>query len=158
MNTISGNENEIKDPRLQSVVQFYTAFNGRNLALMQKTWADGDAISMNNPLGGIKRGWGEIGAVYQRLFTGPVEVYVEFYDFHLVGSNEMFIICGRERGTCATPDTLVNLKIRTSRVFQKFGEGWKQIHHHGSMDNPDLLTQYQQAVNDAVRQGDRNDA
>ncbi len=157
MNTITGNEKEIKDPRLQSVVRFYTAFNERSLALMKRTWAENDTISMNNPLGGIKRGWKEIGAVYQRLFSGPVEVYVEFRDFHLVGSSGMFIISGRESGTCSTPDRLINLEIRTSRVFQKLGDEWKLIHHHGSIDNPVLLNRYQEAIHDTVREGGRKD-
>ncbi|MFF4402980.1 hypothetical protein [Streptomyces sp. NPDC001404] len=36
--------------------------------------------------------------------------------------------------------------IRTSRYFRYEGGFWRQYHHHGSIDAPDLLRAYQQAV------------
>ncbi len=38
---------------------------------------------MANPLGGVHRGWPAIREVYERIFTGPAQVYVEFYDYTL---------------------------------------------------------------------------
>ncbi len=45
---------------LQALVQFYDAFNSRDLEKMSLNWAQSDEIAMDNPLGGIKRGWDEI--------------------------------------------------------------------------------------------------
>jgi hypothetical protein len=36
---------------------------------MQKNWLNNEEIAMDNPLGGIKRGWEEIKAIYSRIFT-----------------------------------------------------------------------------------------
>lgn len=55
----------------QALVQFYGAFNSRNLQMMSENWAQSDEIAMDNPLGGIKRGWAEIQSVYARIFAGP---------------------------------------------------------------------------------------
>ena len=52
---------------------------------------------MDNPLGGIKRGWDEIKAVYELIFSGPAQVSVEFYDYTLHQSQDMFYAVGRER-------------------------------------------------------------
>ncbi|MCA9935449.1 MAG: hypothetical protein H6662_11830 [Ardenticatenaceae bacterium] len=43
------------------------------------------------------------------------------------------------------------LHIRTTRVFHYLGAelGWRQVHHHGSIDDPDLLRAYQTAVTSA---------
>jgi hypothetical protein len=60
--------------------EFYDAFNSRNLEKMSQNWAQTGDIAIDNPLGGIKRGWEEIRAVYERIFTGPVRIYVEFYN------------------------------------------------------------------------------
>ncbi len=44
----------------QALVQFYCAFNSGNMQMMSENWAQSDEIAMDNPLGGIKRGWSEI--------------------------------------------------------------------------------------------------
>ena len=52
-----------------ALAQFYRAFNGRDMALMQQNWDTSEKAAMDNPLGGIKRGWPEIRSVYERLFS-----------------------------------------------------------------------------------------
>ena len=64
-----------------ALVQFYRAFNGRDISLMAANWAPSDHIVMDNPLGGIRRGWDAIRPVYERLFRGSAQVYVEFWDY-----------------------------------------------------------------------------
>ncbi|MFY9314409.1 MAG: nuclear transport factor 2 family protein [Burkholderiales bacterium] len=129
--------------------QFYRAFNGRDLVLMSENWWQRDEIAMDNPLGGIKRGWTEIRSVYERLFGGPARVYVEFHDYTLHVSPELFYAVGRERGTFEAGKKKIDLQIRTSRVYRLSGGLWKQVHHHGSIDSPALLAAYQSAVSDA---------
>ena len=41
----------------QALVQFYCAFNSGDMPMMAENWAQSDDIAMDNPLGGIKRGW-----------------------------------------------------------------------------------------------------
>ena len=132
----------------QALVQFYYAFNTHSIAVMSQNWAQSDEIAMDNPLGGIKRGWDAIKPVYEKIFTGPaeVEVYVEFYDYTIHETNDMFYAVGRERGSLRLGGNEVPLAIRTSRIFRKIDGRWKQVHHHGSIDDPKLLTQYQSAV------------
>ena len=72
--------------------------------MMSENWAPGENIAMDNPLGGIKRG-------YFRL--------------------------GEEE---------IPLAIRTSRICRKMNGHWRQVHHHGSIDDPQLLAWYQAAV------------
>lgn len=136
---------ELKEP-VQALVQFYRAFNGRDLALMAENWQDSPDIAMDNPLGGIKRGWPEIGAVYQRIFAGPGRVEVEFFDYTLHVSADAFYAVGRERGTFAAGNRKLELAIRTTRIFRRAQGRWRQVHHHGSIDDATLLGAYQQAV------------
>ncbi len=58
----------------------------------------------------------------------------------------LFIAVGRERGHFRVADTEIPLAIRTSRIYQRINGQWKQLHHHGSMDDPALLQTYQTAV------------
>lgn len=130
----------------QALVQFYAAFNSGNMQLMSENWAQSDDIAMDNPLGGIKRGWAEIQQVYERIFTGPAKVYVEYFDYTIHETSEMFYAVGRERGYFRLGEDELTLAIRTSRIFQKIDTCWKQVHHHGSIEDPQLLARYQSAV------------
>lgn len=129
-----------------ALVHFYRAFNSRSLSEMARNWEQSGAIAMDNPLGGIKRGWDEISSVYQRIFNGPAKVYVEYYDYTIHCHGEIFYAVGRERGRFEKDGLVIELAIRTSRVFRKTAEGWRQVHHHGSIEDPALLAEYQKAV------------
>jgi len=131
---------------LCALSNFYKAFNDRNFGMMQENWLQTEEASMSNPLGGIKRGWFEIESVYKKIFTGPANVYVEFYDYSIHAGDSMFVAVGRERGDLKMNNKTIELAIRTSRIYILHEEKWKQIHHHGSMDNPELLDRYQKIL------------
>jgi len=126
--------------------EFYDAFNSRDLNKISMNWARTDEVSMDNPVGGIKRGWAEIRAVYERIFNGPARVYVEFNDYTIHETGAVFYAVGRERGEFRLGDTVVRLAIRTSRIYRLLDGQWQQVHHHGSIDDPGLLARYQSAV------------
>ena len=101
---------------------------------------------MDNPLGGIRRGWADIRRVYDRIFNGAATVNVEFYDYTIHRFGEIFYAVGRERGRLRTGDVSLDLEIRTTRLFRFVDGRWRQIHHHGSIDDAALLSRYQAAV------------
>jgi len=130
----------------QALAEFYKAFNTRDLALMAENWDTSDEAVMDNPVGGITRGWGNIRAVYERIFQSPARVYVEFYDYTLHLGDSVFYAIGRERGRFETARGALELAIRTTRIFRGVEGRWRQVHHHGSVDDPALLETYQRAV------------
>lgn len=131
---------------LAALNAFYRAFNQRDLSAMEHNWWNDPDASMSNPLGGIARGWPAIREIYTRIFEGKARVAVEFHDYTLHEAGDVFYAVGRERGTLVNGDTQLLLAIRTSRVFQRIDGAWKQVHHHGSFDNPELLAAYREAV------------
>ncbi len=145
---ITGTENieDHTDP-VFALVEFYKAFNNGNLELMEQNWLQTSEASMSNPLGNLFRGWDQISAVYDRIFSGSTEVYVEYYDISIHQTGDMFCSVGRERGYFKIDSKEIELAIRTSRIYQLENNRWKQLHHHGSIDDPALLADYQSAVN-----------
>jgi len=129
-----------------ALAQFYKALNSRDLVLMEQNWDNSGAAAMDNPLGGIARGWSEIRQVYQRLFATRATYSFEFWDYTLHRNGEVFWVVGRERGRLDSDGTTLALGIRTSRLFHRVDGRWRQIHHHGSIDDPDMLARYQAAV------------
>jgi ketosteroid isomerase-like protein len=138
-------------PPLRALSEFYAAFNNRDLDMMAGNWAATDDIVMANPVGGLKRGWEAIRAVYVGIFSSPAQVWVEFYDYTLHQTPEVFYAVGRERGEFRLGDTVIPLVIRTSRLYRLLAGQWRQVHHHGSIDDAALLARYQQAVKTAGR-------
>jgi len=126
---------------------FYHAFNTCSLDLLRRIWADDPLIQLDNPVGGIVRGTEEIVALYARIFTGPVRVRVELWDIVRYATPALVVFAGRERGAYERDGVSAPLDIRTTRIFRYVdGQGWRQIHHHGSIDDPDRLARYQRAV------------
>jgi hypothetical protein len=120
-----------------------------DLKALGANWADGEAPSMDNPIGGIRRGWPAIREGYAKLFSGPATVRAAFHDFSAQGNNDYHLFVGREKGLCETPAVRLELRIRTSRWFVKVRGAWRQLHHHGSIDEPAMLAEYQRAIFEA---------
>ncbi len=146
-NAITGNEelHDFTEP-LQALAQFYRALNARDIALMERNWDNTGEAAMDNPLGGIKRGWPEIKPVYERLFCVGGSYHFEFYDYTLHQFGEIFYVVGRERGHVSARNQELEMRIRTTRVFRFDGSRWRQVHHHGSIEDPQLLAKYQDLV------------
>ena len=145
---VTGQE-DCSDPRqpMEALSQFYRALNTRDVKLMQENWADSAEIAMDNPLGGIRRGWTEIAKTYQTLFKSPLTFRFEFHDFTLHQSPELCYVVGRERGEIRHEGRNMLVAIRTTRIFRRSDDAhWRQVHHHGSIDDPQILGAYQEAV------------
>jgi ketosteroid isomerase-like protein len=145
---------QARDPAAQGALAaletFYYALNNRDSRTLASVIADDSLAQLNNPLGGILRGGKAIVDLYvNKIFQGLVRVEVEFSDFIHYAGGAHALFAGRERGTYtvngADPQPL---EIRTSRYFRyDSGAGrWVQFHHHGSIDNPHALADYQHAV------------
>lgn len=131
---------------LAALIAFYKAFNARDLDALARNWATGEEPSMDNPIGGIRRGWSCISAGYEKLFGGPAKVYVEFHDFTETAGTDCHLFVGRERGYCVSGGNKLDLRIRTSRLFARREGIWRQVHHHGSIEEPHLLEAYQRMI------------
>ena len=102
---------------------------------------------MDNPLGGSKRGWDDIRLTYEKLFASEGKYRFEFYDYTLHEADDLFYVVGRERGEVEHRGRMMRLAIRTSRIFRRdAARAWKQVHHHGSIDDPRMLARYQEAI------------
>jgi ketosteroid isomerase-like protein len=131
---------------LDALISFYRAFNAKDLDALARNWASGDSPSMDNPIGGIRRGWSSIAQGYEKLFNGPATVRVAFHDFTSQGGDDWHLFVGREKGVCEVGVKTIELRIRTTRWFTKQQGQWRQLHHHGSIEEPGMLATYQTAI------------
>jgi hypothetical protein len=144
---ITGKEElgDLSQPQ-QALAQFYRAFNTRDLAMIDDNFAPSDEVAIDNPLGGIRRGAEVPHKMYEVVFKSPADVHVEFWDYTIHRVGDVFWAVGRERGTYHDGDTVKDLNIRTTRIFRLYDSRWRQVHHHGSIEDAKLLEDYQSAV------------
>jgi ketosteroid isomerase-like protein len=126
---------------------FYYAWHHADADVMLAVWADDPLAQLNNPLGGILRGAEAITALYKKALGGPANVTVTLGDVVAFYGPSHVVFAGQETGSYTAPDgAIVPLKIRTTRYFRYAGDHWRQYHHHGSIDDPDALRRYQEAL------------
>ena len=144
---ITGNEElgDLSQPQ-QALAQFYRAFNTRDLKMMDENFAHSEEVAIDNPLGGIRRGADEPHKLYEGVFKSPADVHVEFWDYTIHRAGDVFWAVGRERGTYLDGQTVKNLNVRTTRIFLLINGRWRQMHHHGSIEDAKLLGDYQNVV------------
>ncbi|TAY98397.1 YybH family protein [Rhizobium leguminosarum] len=141
-----------KEPRagngdpLDALKDFYSAFNTADMPALEAIWVEGEAPSMDNPIGGIRRGWGAIAEGYSKLFEGHAKVQVTFHDFTGQGGEDWHLFVGRERGQCETLKETLDVAFRTTRWFIRTNGLWRQLHHHGSVEDPKMLADYQRLI------------
>jgi ketosteroid isomerase-like protein len=148
---ITGNEDlgDLTQPQ-QALAQFYRAFNTRDLRMLDENFAHADEVAIDNPLGGIRRGAEEPHKMYEGVFKSPADVHVVFWDYTIHRVGDVFWAVGRERGTYRDGGAVKDLNVRTTRVYQLIDGRWRQIHHHGSIEDARLLAEYQNAVRSAA--------
>jgi ketosteroid isomerase-like protein len=130
----------------QVLAQFYRGFNSRDLVLIDANFAPTDEVVIDNPVGGIRRGRDQPHLMYEKIFKSPADLHVEFWDYTIHQIGDVFLAVGRERGTYVGGGRQHDVSIRTTRVFRRFEGKWRQIHHHGSIDDPEMLAAFQKAV------------
>lgn len=137
------------DGAFAALDSFYYALNERDLLVLRQVWSEHPLAQLNNPLGGILRGGDAIVAFYGRVLRGEARLTVALEDVVLYAATGHAVFAGRERGAFIAADgTVTPLEIRTTRYlrFDPGAGGWRQVHHHGSIDDADLLRRYQAAV------------
>jgi len=147
-NKINDTKQKSFEGALASLETFYYSFNHKDLETLRKIWFKDSLIQLNNPLGGMVRGINPITTIYDKIFNGPANVWVEFTDIIYYETSTMIVFAGIEIGELKTKDTTLQLQIRTTRIFgySEDDDNWFQLHHHGSIDNAELLDKYQKAI------------
>ena len=141
-------KNKTAEGALACLETFYYAFNNKDIKTFKSIWLKNDLIQLNNPLGGIIYGIDKIVELYNNIFNGESDVWVEFHDIIAFEGPDMITFAGRESGEFTKDNKFLALEIRTTRILQysPSDEQWYLIHHHGSIDDAELLKTYQKAV------------
>lgn len=94
------------------------------------------------------RGIQPISNLYQKIFYGLSTVWVEFHNVVRYLSNNFAVFIGQESGQYTNNGRILDLQKRTSCffIYSEVEGRWFQVHHHGAIDDAELLNNYQETV------------
>jgi ketosteroid isomerase-like protein len=127
---------------------FYYALNHGDFDVLSAVWADDPLALLNNPLGGSLYG-SEITDLYRGVLRGAARLNIEFGSIIEYAGPDHVVFAGRETGSYVDPSgNELALAIRTTRYFRFDADAgrWAMLHHHGSIDDPRALRDYQHAA------------
>lgn len=127
----------------------YYGLNQADLPVLAAIWSDQDVAQLNDAIGGVARSATEIADVYRHIFASGIDLRLTLADVLIYDLGETVLFAGNEFGSYRRNDgRRVPLSIRTSRLFGWAGtrHRWAQLHHHGSIDDPFSLADYQASV------------
>ena len=145
-NRLTDTAGEADEAALAALETFYFALNHADLDALAAVWADDPLAQLDNPVGGILRGRPAIVELYRRVFDSGLDLQVTFTDAMQVRTPDTLVVSGRELGSYRAGGQRVPLTIRTTRVLGATADGWRMVHHHGSIDDAEALAAYQRAV------------
>jgi ketosteroid isomerase-like protein len=111
---------------------FYEAFESLEIAKMEAVWLQDPRIVCVHPGWRKLLGWGPIMASWERIFGGVFEMKVELGEMDVVISGDLAVVILEENLTQRGYDGVVRSQVLTTNVYERSGDRWMMILHHGS--------------------------
>lgn len=143
---IDGREQIPLSAEYKVLSDYYNALNNANINKMKENWSKEMPVVFTSPLGGIIRSYDHVISAHDELFNAPIQIDVEYYDIEINYFDNGFASVGRERGVMIINGESIEVGFRTSRLFVKEADGYKQVHHHGSFENFEIQSKIMQTL------------
>jgi len=112
--------------------QFYDAFESLDIAKMDEVWAHFDYVTCIHPGWALRTGWPEIRDSWVLIFNNTFSMKFRLTDLQIqVASDVAWVIC-MENITSQQSDEPQQAKVLATNLFERIGDEWLMIHHHGS--------------------------
>ena len=122
--------------RIEEVTQvnelFYRAFESLDVGLMDSLWAHQEYVTCIHPGWSIRIGWPAVRDSWVIIFNNTFSMEFELTELQVqVAADIAWVIC-TENITSRVGDIPQNSRVVATNLFERIGDEWKLIHHHGS--------------------------
>jgi ketosteroid isomerase-like protein len=112
--------------------KFYRAFESLDLESMEQVWLKDRQIVCIHPGWRKLSGWGPVMQSWERIFEGVFEMSFEIGDVDVIMTGDLAVIVVEENLTQRNYDGTMKTLVLTTNVFEKVGNEWFMVMHHGS--------------------------
>lgn len=111
---------------------FYDAFGSLDVVKMDRVWAQQEYVTCIHPGWTLRSGWPQVRDSWVLIFNNTFSMEFELSDLQIqVAGDVAWVICV-ENITSRQGETLQETKVLATNLYERIGEEWKMIHHHGS--------------------------
>lgn len=111
---------------------FYDAFGSLDVVKMDRVWAQQDYVTCIHPGWTLRSGWPQVRDSWVLIFNNTFSMEFELSDLQIqVAGDVAWVICV-ENITSRQGETLQETRVLATNLYERIGDEWKMIHHHGS--------------------------
>lgn len=112
--------------------RFYEAFESLDIAQMDKVWVHRDYVTCIHPGWTIRSGWPAVRDSWVLIFNNTFSMKFALTDVMVqVAGDIAWVICV-ENLTTQQSDELQQARVLATNLYERIGDAWLMIHHHGS--------------------------
>ena len=112
--------------------QFYRAFENLDVGLMDSIWAHEEYVTCIHPGWSIRVGWPAVRDSWVVIFNNTFSMEFELTELQVqVAADIAWVIC-TENISSRVGESPQTSRVVATNLFERIGEEWKIIHHHGS--------------------------
>lgn len=111
---------------------FYNAFRQLDLEAMETVWSQTEADACIHPGWPILRGWDRVRDSWAGIFGDAGYMRVEPTDIEILLSGDVARVTCVENIYSVHGGLTMQGRIAATNLFQRTGEGWRMVLHHGS--------------------------
>ena len=120
------------DEVMQAHAAFYEAFHSLDSEQMERVWLQDPRIVCIHPGWRKLVGWGPVMASWERIFENVFEMQFELGEADVMISGDLAVVVVEESLTQRGYDGISHSRVLATNVFERVGERWYMILHHGS--------------------------
>lgn len=111
---------------------FYEAFESLDIGRMDQVWAHQEYVTCIHPGWTLRDGWPAVRDSWVLIFNHTFSMKFELSDVQVQVAGDIgWVICV-ENLTTQQDGATVQSRVLATNLFERVGEEWKLIHHHGS--------------------------
>ncbi|MDX1411032.1 MAG: nuclear transport factor 2 family protein, partial [Nitrospirales bacterium] len=111
---------------------FYKAFESLDVAAMDQIWAHQEYITCIHPGWSIRVGWPAVRDSWVVIFNNTFSMEFQLTELQVqVAADVAWVIC-TENISSRVGETTQNSRVVATNLYERIGDDWKIIHHHGS--------------------------
>ena len=111
---------------------FYAAFGNLDIGEMDKIWAHQEYVTCIHPGWTLRSDWPAVRDSWVLIFNNTFSMTFELTDVTVQVAGDLAWVVCVENITTHQADEQQQAKVLATNLFERIGDEWLLIHHHGS--------------------------
>ncbi|MBM4132190.1 MAG: nuclear transport factor 2 family protein [Nitrospira sp.] len=112
--------------------EFYEAFESLDVARMDRIWAQQEYVTCIHPGWTLRAGWPAVRDSWVLIFNNTFAMTFELTEIQIqVAGDVAWVVC-TEQITSRQGEQSQGSRVLATNLYEKTGDRWQIIHHHGS--------------------------